>query len=170
MQLYHGTNLEIENIDLNQCRPYKDFGMGFYLTEMKEQAIKMAHRVSRIYGGNPIVNVYEIPDDIFNAEGLHVRDFGNEVSEEWAIFVMNNRNREFTDIHSLECNTDNKYDIVIGPIADDDMAMLFRQYRNEWIDFETLMKGMTYKSTTNQYSFHSSKALQLLQKVGVLHE
>ncbi|MBR1393256.1 MAG: DUF3990 domain-containing protein, partial [Ruminococcus sp.] len=64
-------------------------------------------------------------------------------------------------------NLDNKYDIVIGPIANDDMAVLFRQYQNELIDFETLIKGMTYKELTSQYSFHTEKAVALLKKVGI---
>ena len=32
-----------------QCRLYKDFGQGFYLTDIEEQAQKMAIRVARIY-------------------------------------------------------------------------------------------------------------------------
>ena len=60
MRLYHGTNLSIKEIELNKCRPYKDFGRGFYLTDLKDQAMNMAKRVARIYGGYPIVNVYEI--------------------------------------------------------------------------------------------------------------
>lgn len=170
MLLYHGTNLIIEKIDLKKCRPFKDFGTGFYVTEIKEQVIKMANRVARIHGGTPIVNIYKIADDFMESEELAIRDFGKEVSGEWANFVMNNRNRKFKDTSSSECNMDNKYDIVIGPIADDDMAMLFRQYQNKWIDFEALIKGMTYKSLTNQYSFHSEKALSLLKKAGVWHE
>ena len=51
MKLYHGSNMEIKEIDLLKCRPYKDFGKGFYLTTIKEQAEKMAIRVARIYGG-----------------------------------------------------------------------------------------------------------------------
>ncbi len=51
MVLYHGSNTDIKVIDLAMCRPYKDFGRGFYLTVMKEQAEKMANRVARIYGG-----------------------------------------------------------------------------------------------------------------------
>ena len=62
---------------------------------------------------------------------------------------------------------DNKYDIVIGPIADDDMALLFRQYENGMITFENMLSGMIYKKTTNQYSFHTEKAIALLKKVGV---
>ena len=40
MILYHGSNTDIKEINLAMCRPYKDFGRGFYLTEMKEQAEK----------------------------------------------------------------------------------------------------------------------------------
>lgn len=80
---------------------------------------------------------------------------------------MNNRNRKFTDFSSLECNFDNKYDVVIGPIANDDMAVLFRQYENGIITFESMVSGMVYKETTNQYSFHTERAISLLKKVSV---
>lgn len=78
--------------------------------------------------------------------------------------------RGFTDYSSPECNLDNKYDIVVGPVADDDMAMLFRQYQNEIITFENLISGMTFRKTTNQYSFHTEMAVALLRNVGVFHD
>ena len=127
MRLYHGSNVVIESINLAMCRPYKDFGKGFYLTDIEEQAKQMAKRVSRIYGGSPVVNTFE--------------------NEENTI-----------------CNKDNKYDIVIGPVADDNMSLLFRQYENEIIDFETLLKGLIYKKTSSQYSFHTEKGIRLLRK------
>lgn len=39
MILYHGSNTPINVIDLTQCRPYKDFGKGFYLTTIEEQSM-----------------------------------------------------------------------------------------------------------------------------------
>ena len=33
MKLYHGSNMVIDQIDLSKCKPYKDFGQGFYLTD-----------------------------------------------------------------------------------------------------------------------------------------
>ena len=45
------------------------------------------------------------------------------------------------------------------------MALLFRQYENGII--ENMLSGMIYKKTTNQYSFHTEKAIALLKKVGV---
>jgi len=38
MILYHGSNVEIGTIDLGRCRPYKDFGKGFYTSPILEQA------------------------------------------------------------------------------------------------------------------------------------
>ena len=165
MRLYHGSNVVIESINLAMCRPYKDFGKGFYLTDIEEQAKQMAKRVARIYGGSPIVNSFEIQDDFRKLSNIKIKDFGIQTTEEWAKFVMNNRNRTFTDEANTLCNKDNKYDIVIGPVADDNMALLFRQYENEIIDFETLLKGMIYKKTSSQYSFHTEKSIRLLQKV-----
>ena len=66
MRLYHGSNMMIENIDLSKCKPYKDFGRGFYLTEIKEQAEKMAGRTAAIYGGEPTVTEFE-----FDEAALH---------------------------------------------------------------------------------------------------
>ena len=164
MRLYHGSNVVIESINLAMCRPYKDFGKGFYLTDIEEQAKQMAKRVSRIYGGFPVVNTFEIQDDFRKMSDIKIKDFGIQTTEEWAKFVMNNRNRTFTDETNILCNKDNKYDIVIGPVADDNMALLFRQYENEIIDFETLLKGLIYKKTSSQYSFHTEKGIRLLRK------
>ncbi len=167
MILYHGSNVDVKVIELAMCRPYKDFGRGFYLTVLKEQADKMAKRVARLYGGSPIINTFELSDDFKSTVGLRVLDFGSETSEKWARFVMNNRNRNYRNFADPECNLDNKYDVVIGPIADDAMAVLFRQYENGILSFENMVSGMIYKETTNQYSFHTEKAISLLKKVSV---
>lgn len=167
MILYHGSNTDIQYIDLNLCRPYKDFGKGFYLTDIKEQAQQMAIRVTKIYGGNPVLNAFFIQDNFQDIVELNIKNFGNIATEEWANFVLNNRNRTFKNHSNPLSNQDNKYDIVIGCVANDDIALLLRQYQNELIDFDTLIKGLTYKKLSNQYSFHTEKSIQLLQKIKV---
>ena len=164
-KLCHGSNTGINSINLAMCRPYKDFGIGFYLTDIREQAERMAVRVAKIYGGSPVLNVFDIQDDFRELPGIKIKDFGEQTTEEWARFVMKNRNHSFDNIEDILCNQDNKYDIVIGPVADDNMALLFRQYENEIIDFQTLLKGMVYKKTSSQYSFHTEKSIRLLRKV-----
>ena len=39
MILYHGSNVDIQNISLSACRPYKDFGKGFYLGEIPSNTL-----------------------------------------------------------------------------------------------------------------------------------
>lgn len=166
MILYHGSNTNIQYIDLNLCRPYKDFDKGFYLTDIKEQAQQMAIRVAKIYGGNPVLNAFFIQDNFQNIVELNIKNFGKTSSKEWAEFILNNRNNRFTNHKNPLSNHDNKYDIVIGCVANDDIALLLRQYQNELIDFDTLIKGLTYKKLSIQYSFHTEKSIQLLQKIG----
>lgn len=159
MILYHGTNLCIDKIDLSVCRPNKDFGKGFYLTTLEDQAQKMAKRVSAIYGGRPIVNVYQFDEINLQNPLLNIRFF-DKPSIEWALFVTNNRNR----ILSGEHNVDLRYDIVVGPVADDDLSLLFRQFTGGLIDEAALKKGMEFRKLTDQYSFHTKKAIEFLTK------
>lgn len=169
MILYHGSNVSVEKIGLNLCKPYRDFGKGFYLTDIKTQAEKMAERIARIKGGKPILNIYEINENFLKNENLRTKDFSSVPTEEWALFVMNNRNRDFSDLNNPLCNQDCKYDIVHGPVADDAMAVLFQQYEQDFIDLEMLKKRMTYKELSMQYSFHTEKAVQLLFKKDVIY-
>jgi hypothetical protein len=83
-----------------------------------------------------------------------------------AIFVLNNRDRRFANKNSLNCNIDNKYDLVVGPVADDDLALLFRTFTRGLIDINILVKEMKYKKFSSQYSFHTEKSLTYLKLVG----
>lgn len=53
--LYHGSNVAIDKIDLSMGMVNKDFGKGFYLTDIMFQAEEMAKRRTRIVGsGSPV--------------------------------------------------------------------------------------------------------------------
>lgn len=153
MKLYHGSNTKIEKIDLSKCRPYKDFGQGFYLTEIKEQAEKMASRTAHIYEGEPIVTEFEFDESALTK--LSVKQFDGP-NEEWALFVLANRSKENQQpTHS--------YDIVIGPVADDDIAQLFRNFNDGYINLTMLVEGLKYKKVSSQYFFHTEDAIKYLK-------
>ena len=171
MKLYHGSNVEINEVDLSKCRPFKDFGVGFYTTTLEEQAWRMAKRRAILEGtGTPTVTVFEVPDDLTLMPDLRCRVFDDQPTIEWAVFIKNNRDRHFTDIASDECNTDCKYDVVVGPVADDTVGLLIRQFSRGTIDVEYLKKEFSFDRLTNQYTFHTPRALRYLKKVGALHE
>ena len=144
MKLYHGSNMVIERIDLSKCKPYKDFGQGFYLTEIKEQAEQMAKRTSAIYGGEPTVTVFEFDEAALRI--LSVKTF-EEPNEEWALFVMANRSR-----HNMQ------------PTHNFD-ATLFRNFDDGIIDLQMLVKGLKYKKVSSQYLFHSAEAIKYLRRI-----
>ena len=61
MKLYHGTNIDFFEIDFKKCKPNKDFGCGFYLTDIKQQAVDMAIRRAKFEDkGSPVVQEPQI--------------------------------------------------------------------------------------------------------------
>jgi len=49
MILYHGTNVEFYEIDLSKSNRYKDFGQGFYLTDIRQQAVELSRKRATPY-------------------------------------------------------------------------------------------------------------------------
>lgn len=120
MILYHGSNVVIDEIDLLQCKPYKDFGKGFYLTDIKSQADDMAFRRVRLTKiGTPIVTSFDFDESLLDCSSLKTLLFP-EVSVEWAKFILDNR-----DIEKRGFSHD--YDIVVGPVANDTVAFQLRR-------------------------------------------
>jgi len=80
------------------------------------------------------------------------------------MFVMANRrpSKEASD-H----NRDSRYAVVIGPIANDDLALLFRQFELGLVTIEMLVREMRFKQLTIQYSFHTEQAVRALKFAGV---
>jgi hypothetical protein len=165
MILYHGSNCVVDKIDLGKCRPFKDFGRGFYTTELKEQALTMAKRTARMFGGSPVMSEFILDESIFSDKRVHVKKF-MEPSIEWATFVINNRNKDYKDIANLDCNSDNKYDVVIGPVANDDIMVTLEVYIDGRLTPSGLLDALLYKykDLTQQTSFHSEKALSFLTR------
>ena len=159
MILYHGSNMSVEYPKILSSDRKLDFGSGFYLTSNYEQAARWAElTVLRRHSGEKTISVFYY--DEMHAKGLKLLKFP-QADEEWLRYTANNRKKD---------NFSDDYDIVIGPIANDDLALLFRQFTNGMIDLNILVNGMRFKKLTNQYSFHTPKAISYLRKEGVLHD
>ena len=74
MKLYHGSNVEIDIIDLNRGRRGKDFGKGFYANPDYKQAVEFCSNVIRREGcGVPTVTTFEFDESAL--ELLNVKRF-----------------------------------------------------------------------------------------------
>jgi hypothetical protein len=156
MILYHGTNCDFSQIDLGKTKPYKDFGKGFYVTDIQRQAFELAKNRCRIWGGSPIVQEYEFDEGELQSGALSVLRF-EKVCVEWADFIYKNRNRS--------ANFSHKYDVVVGPIADDGVAYLLNLYEEGLRTLEELAKELEYKDLNNQFCFLTDRAISLLHRV-----
>ncbi|EOH8750422.1 DUF3990 domain-containing protein [Enterococcus faecalis] len=127
---YHGTTTQhVDSIDKVEVeRKQKkalDFGIGFYLTTQKEQAVKWASHKAKTYnsfGGDivkPLLVSYRIDFDKIKSEGFTIQDFGLEISEEFMTFVTLNRIGLKEDIlkENYKGNL-HSYDIIFGTVVD----------------------------------------------------
>lgn len=154
MRLYHGTNAAFSKIELAKCKPNKDFGRGFYLTDIKKQAVAMAVRRCDIEGrGMPIVQEYEFDERLLQNGLLKVKRFDG-VSVEWARFILANRMARGRKVHD--------FDIVIGPVADDGVVYQLNLYLQHLISIEKLVEELTYRKLNSQYLFGSQLAINQL--------
>ena len=155
MKLYHGSNVMIEHVDFSQSHPFKDFGCGFYLTDNLKHARNMATRRMQRAGGQACVTTFEF--DLEAAlNDLKVKIF-ERPCEEWAEFVMLNRNEEIP-------HPAHDYDIVIGPIADDSVAISFLLFKDGFITISELIRLLEYRELSIQYFFHNDAAVSYLKR------
>lgn len=158
MKLYHGSNMEIDSIDLSRSKVGKDFGCGFYLSAQREQAAELAERKTEQIGeGIPVVNEFEFDDAMLVDGTLSVLRF-EEYSEEWAEFVLLNRkNRSRVPAHP--------YDVVVGPIANDTVGYQIRRFMIGVITMDQFIEELKYmKGISFQYFFGTEKAIKYLKK------
>lgn len=105
MILYHASTLCIEKPDVLHSRDNLDFGKGFYMTAIREQAVRYAERFTR-RGKEAFINEYELDED---TPGFCVKFFPN-YDEEWLDYVAVCR-RGGKPQHT--------YDAVAGGVAND---------------------------------------------------
>lgn len=158
-KLYHGSNVSIDQIDLSLSKRGKDFGQGFYLNANPDQAMAMAIRTTKFMNeGQPTLSCFEFDEAKANELGLSIKVFP-DYSEEWAEFVVMNRKND-SDIPA------HKFDIVIGPIADDTVGVQIRRFIMGYLSAASLVEELKFKGDhAVQYFFGTPRAIELLKRI-----
>jgi hypothetical protein len=155
MKLYHGSTVSVKNPNLRQGRPNTDYGKGFYTTVDFDQAARWARiRRERAGGGNAIVSVYEVDDDLLQKKDFRIMEY-NGATKEWLDFVV--ANRRYAPLHD--------YDIVLGPVANDNLYATISLYENGELSADAAVVQLKTHVLFNQVSFHTEKALSQLHFV-----
>jgi hypothetical protein len=156
MIVYHGSNVEVKQIDLLRCEPYRDFGQGFYVTKFKEQAEIWAKRKSR-YKNNGFVAEFEFYYSQLVTRNCKIKQF-EAYNEEWLDFVVLNRNDKIpTPAHD--------YDIVEGPVADDKVQNRIINYLNGEIRKADFLEELKWHEETHQICFCTVASLVFLKHI-----
>ena len=152
MILYHGSFLEIEKPDLVHSRPNVDFGRGFYVTPLYEQAEKWCGKFKR-RGKDGIISCYKY-DESREVE-LKILKF-DSYSEEWLDFILDCRSgNDLTD-----------YDLVSGGVANDKVFNTVELFFDGLIDKTEAINRLRYEKPNMQMCFRTEKALSLLHFEG----
>lgn len=144
MILYHSSTEIVKTPDTTHSRLYLDFGKGFYLTSIYEQARRYAERFLR-RGKSAWLNSYELRD---NLDG-------------WKILRLESYNKEWLDFVSV-CragNDNTDYDMVIGGIANDRVILTLDRYFAGEITQEQALGLLMYEKPNIQYCFRSERML-----------
>ncbi|MBQ9037088.1 MAG: DUF3990 domain-containing protein [Erysipelotrichaceae bacterium] len=152
MLLYHGSNIKVENPRLLKVQRELDFGKGFYTTSDFEQASKWAKRTAaRLRQNKGYVSVYEIEDDALASLQMLVFD---KPDVNWLRFVVANRKGEVIE---------NNWDIIIGPVANDQTAPVIDLFLDGMYDEDETIKRLLPQKLKDQYTFKTEKSIALLQ-------
>lgn len=105
MKVYHTSKTEVSHPDVSLSREGLDFGKGFYVTRLREQAESYSKRFT-LRGQPAILNIYEMDLD-FPMDIRHKKF--DSYDEEWLDFVIANRSGKRVE----------EYDIIEGGVAND---------------------------------------------------
>ena len=140
--IYHGSNVIVENPQIIVSGFYKDFGYGFYCTSIEKQARKWALTKR----GNSYVSLYKYQP----TEGLNILSFP-KMTDEWLDFVVDCRRGIKHD-----------YDIVEGPMADDQIWDYVEDLIDGTITREAFWVLVKFKYPTHQIVFCTTEALSAI--------
>ena len=156
MILYHGSNVIVDQPKLIRNNRYLDFGFGFYTTTNREQAVNFAQKVTdRRKMGEATLNIYSVNEAVAFQE-CKVLQFDSP-DEAWLDFVAANRQGTYQG---------EKYDLIYGAVANDDVYRTIALYMTGVLDKEQTLSSLKIRKLFNQLVFATEKSLQYLKFEG----
>lgn len=144
--LYHGSNVIVGNPRILINSHYKDFGYGFYCTNIEKQAKRWAITKQ----GKSYINKY-----IYQKSHSLKSLVFETMTEEWLEFVVNCR-----------LGKEHEFDIVEGPMADDQIWDYVEDYIEGNISKAAFWELVKFKYPTHQIVFCTEEALKMLKYEG----
>ncbi len=139
MRVYHGAVTIVEHPSADVGRRNLDFGKGFYLTDIEEQAASWASRPIN-KGRRQFVNEYEFDFCAALDSGYRYLKF-DAYNLDWLNFVI--ANRRGGDAWT-------QYDIIEGGIANDRVFNTIELYSDGLISDKEALQRLIFEKPNNQ--------------------
>jgi len=152
VKLYHGSNILIENPKIIESGKKLDFGAGFYLTSSYKQAKRWAQlKAARLGKGKAVVSVFEFDEEKLIL--LKSITF-SKADKAWLATITN-----FRTLDSYKPD----YDVMIGPVADDDALPTIRLYFRGMYNENEALRRLLPQKLKDQYAFKTKQSLTELK-------
>lgn len=141
LTVYHGSIASVTQPLAMAGRPNLDFGRGFYITKLREQAEHWATIVGRRHPDvTPLLNIYELDTELIKQHDYHTLHF-ESYNGEWLDFIAASRkgNEPWQN-----------YDLIEGGVANDKVFDAIEAYLNGLASKETAIGLLTYQAPNNQ--------------------
>jgi hypothetical protein len=149
MKVYHGSYTVVEKPAIIASKFPKDFGEGFYCTELKQQASRWANRYD-----TAVVSAYEYTPD----ETLKILIF-EEMTEEWLDFIV-----------ACRSGREHQFDIIIGAMANDQVYNYISDFIAGVLTREQFWVLAKFKYPTHQICFCNEQALKTLKFIDKIND
>lgn len=141
IEVYHAGVDEIKHPDTSHSRPHLDFGQGFYLTDIYDQAYNWALRQANKLEREPIINIYLLKkQELLKEDRIRTRIF-KSYNEQWLDFIVANR---------MGGELWKEYDYIEGGVADDRIIDTVELYVTGFISRKEAISRLRYIKNNNQ--------------------
>lgn len=141
LTVYHGSTTEVSRPLAKIGRPNLDFGPGFYVTTLREQAVSWAQNICRRFPGkSPVLNTYELDMDCIHTSGYKLLRF-EAYDETWLDFIAASRKGLQPWL---------TYDLIAGGIANDRVFDAVEAYLDGLATKEKALGLLVYQMPNDQ--------------------
>ena len=166
--LFHGTPVNFNQVDISKSNTYTDFGKGFYLTSILEQAVEWAGMKRLVntdlqsLGEIPRTYVLKFELSIEKLSKMNYKIYKG-YEPDWLKKVSVCRNTRLSEQERKKAVPE--YDVTIGPMADNHVGVVLSKYwKGEYKEEETL-ELIQFQKPNMQIAFHTEKSLKALKLI-----
>lgn len=151
IKVYHGSIIEVGKPLVALGRPNLDFGLGFYVTDLREQAERWATRIATRKMEKPILNVYEFDVDAAKRDFQYLKF--DSYDKAWLDFIVANRNGKMQW---------KGYDVVEGGVANDNVIDTVEDYLRGRMSAEAALVELSKHRPNNQFCILNQEIIDKL--------